>query len=99
MGNCCEKATLKLVDILSKRCYTSTMNLNNTLQWLGTTALITMYVIMSFYPELHPWNIVAGCLGGVFYFSWSFRTQNRPQMIVNMAGILVCLAGIYRAWL
>lgn len=73
--------------------------INTSLQWLGTTALITMYVIMSFFPELHPWNIVCGALGGVFYLAWSFRTANRPQMIVNAAGILVCLAGLYRAWL
>lgn len=72
---------------------------NHTLQWLGTSALIAMYIIMSFFPELHPWNIVAGCLGGMFYFAWSFRTANKPQMIVNAAGILVCCAGLVRAWL
>ena len=71
---------------------------NHTLQWLGTTALITMYIIMSFFPELYPWNIVAGCVGGIMYFAWSFRVANKPQMIVNAAGILVCLAGLVRAW-
>lgn len=73
--------------------------IDRSLQWLGTSALITMYVIMSFYPELHPWNIVAGCLGGLFYFAWSFRAANRPQMIVNAAGIIVCVAGLVKAWL
>jgi hypothetical protein len=58
-----------------------------------------MYVIMSFFPELHPWNIVAGCFGGLFYLAWSARTANRPQMIVNAAGIIVCCAGLVRAWL
>ena len=71
---------------------------NHTLQWLGTTALITMYIIMSFFPELYPWNIVAGCVGGIMYFAWSFRVANKPQMIVNAAGIVVCLAGLVRAW-
>lgn len=71
---------------------------NHTLQWLGTTALITMYILMSFFPELYPWNIVAGCIGGILYFAWSFRVANKPQMIVNAAGILVCLAGLVRAW-
>lgn len=73
--------------------------LNNTLQWLGTTALITMYVLMSFFPELHPWNIVAGLIGGALYFAWSVRTKNIPQQLVNTAGILIAAAGIYRAWL
>ena len=71
---------------------------NASLQWLGTSALITMYVLMSFFPELHPWNIVAGCIGGILYFTWSLRTNNRPQIIVNLAGITVCVAGLFRAW-
>lgn len=72
--------------------------LNNTLQWLGTAALITMYVIMSFFPEQHPWNIVAGFIGGCLYLTWSIRTRNVPQQLVNAAGVLIAAAGIYRAW-
>jgi hypothetical protein len=72
--------------------------INQILQWLGTTALIIMYVLMSFYPELHPWNIVAGLIGGVCYFTWTLRVANKPQMIVNAAGITVCAMGILRAW-
>ena len=72
--------------------------INHALQWLGTAALIVMYILMSFFPHLHPWNIVAGCVGGVLYFTWSVRTANKPQMIVNFAGIAVCIAGLYRAW-
>ena len=72
--------------------------MNNALQWAGTSCLITMYIIMSFFPTLYPWNIVAGCLGGLFYLTWSVRTRNRPQIIVNSAGVLVCLAGLLKAW-
>ena len=75
------------------------MNLNNTLQWLGTTALIAMYVVMSFFPELHPLNILLGLLGGAFYLAWSLRLANRPQQLVNAAGILVCAAGLLKAYL
>jgi hypothetical protein len=74
------------------------MLINNLLQWAGTSALIVMYVLMSFFPHLHPWNIVAGCIGGVLYFAWSIRTQNKPQVIVNFAGIVVCIAGLIKAW-
>jgi hypothetical protein len=73
--------------------------INSTLQWLGTTALITMYVLMSFFPHLHPWNIVCGAIGGMLYLGWSWRVANKPQMLVNTAGILVCLAGLAKAWL
>ena len=72
--------------------------INATLQWAGTSFLIVMYVIMSFYPHLHPWNIVMGCAGGACYFVWSLRTRNRAQIIVNAAGIVVCIAGLVNAW-
>jgi len=72
------------------------MNLNNTLQWLGTTALIAMYVVMSYFPELHPLNILLGLVGGCFYLAWSLRLNNRPQQLVNLAGILVCVGGLIR---
>ena len=73
--------------------------INSGLQWLGTTALMVMYVLMSFFPELYPWNLVAGCSGGILYFAWSFRTKNTPQMIVNVAGITVTALGLIKAWL
>jgi hypothetical protein len=72
------------------------MNLNNTLQWLGTLALIAMYVVMSYFPELHPLNIMLGLAGGLCYLAWSTRLKNRPQQIVNAAGILVCAGGLIR---
>jgi len=72
--------------------------INHTLQWLGTSCLIAMYVIMSFYPELYPVNIILGVTGGVFYFAWSFRVANKPQMLVNAAGILVCSAGLLKLY-
>lgn len=70
--------------------------LNNILQWAGTTALLTMYVLMSFYPNLYPANLVAGMLGGAFYLAWSIRVRNKAQVLVNLAGILVCVAGLIR---
>jgi hypothetical protein len=73
--------------------------INHVLQWAGTTCLITMYVIMSFFPELHPWNIVCGLAGGSLYLAWSYRQANKPQMIVNAAGILVCAAGLVKFYI
>ena len=72
--------------------------LNNILQWGGTVCLLTMYVLMSFFPTLHPWNIVAGVLGGVLYLTWTLRVANKPQMIVNAVAIAIGLAGLYKAW-
>ncbi len=70
--------------------------INTFLQWLGTACLISMYVVMSYFPELHPVNIMLGLAGGTLYFTWSLRVKNRPQQIVNLAGILVCVGGLIR---
>ena len=72
--------------------------IDNTLQWAGTACLLTMYVLMSFFPHLHPWNIVAGVAGGVLYLAWTLRVRNRPQLIVNLVAITIGLAGLYKAW-
>lgn len=72
--------------------------LNEMLQWAGTVCLLVMYVLMSFFPELHPWNIVAGVLGGVCYLTWTVRVVNRPQMIVNGVALAIGLMGLWRAW-
>jgi hypothetical protein len=76
----------------------SQRNIDNLLQWAGTVCLLTMYVLMSFFPQLHPWNIVAGVLGGVCYLAWTIRVKNRPQLIVNAVAITIGLAGLLKAW-
>jgi len=74
------------------------MKLNEVLQWAGTACLMTMYVLMSFFKELHPWNLVAGCLGGLFYLAWTVRVANKPQMIVNVMGVAITAVGLFKAW-
>lgn len=71
---------------------------NELLQWAGTACLLIMYVLMSFFPHLHPWNIVAGLGGGACYLAWCIRVKNRPQMIVNGVALAIGLAGLVRAW-
>ena len=73
--------------------------INSVLQWTGTAALLTMYTLMSFYPELHPWNIVAALVGGACYLTWTVRVSNRPQMIVNAVALVIGAMGLYKAWL
>ena len=74
------------------------MKLNDALQWAGTVCFMAMYTLMSFYPNLHPWNIVAGALGSTCYLAWTIRVANRPQMLVNSIGIAVCIAGLFKVW-
>ena len=68
---------------------------NSTLQWLGTASLIGMYVVMSYFNELHVLQLTLGLAGGLLYFTWSARVANKQQMIVNAAGILVCIGGLF----
>jgi hypothetical protein len=72
--------------------------LNEVLQWAGTACLMTMYTLMSFFPELHPWNLVAGMLGGACYLAWTILVANKPQMIVNAMGVAITVLGLYKAW-
>lgn len=72
------------------------LSLNEVLQWAGTVCLLTMYTLMSFYPHLHPWNIVAGVCGGACYLTWTIRVANKPQMIVNAVAITIGIAGLFK---
>lgn len=72
--------------------------INNTLQWAGTACLLCMYILNSFYPHLHPFNIVAGLFGGAFYLAWTVRVRNTPQLIVNATALVIGAAGVYKAW-
>jgi len=75
----------------------TTMNkLNERIQWLGTLFILAMYVIMSYYPELHPYNIMMGLLGGLCYFTWTVRVRNYPQMLINAVAILLCVGGLIK---
>jgi hypothetical protein len=98
MGNCCEKTTLKLVDILSKRCYTSTMNLNNEqIQWIGAVAIIAGHSLNAIGPSAYPYNIYAFAVGTIAFLAWSIRVKNRPQLAVNLVALGLGCAGIYNA--
>ena len=72
--------------------------INSILQWAGTTALISMYVVMSYFSEYHALQLILGMTGGLLYLTWSIRTHNRAQVLVNAAGILVCLGGLYKTF-
>jgi hypothetical protein len=74
------------------------MKLNDIIQWVGTACFMVMYTLMSFFPNMHPWNIVAGCLGGGLYLVWSVRVVNKPQVITNVVGVAICLVGLFKAW-
>ena len=71
--------------------------LNEVLQWAGTACFMTMYIVMSFFKELHIVQLIAGCMGGSLFLIWSLRVANKQQTIVNITGVAITLVGLYKA--
>ena len=72
------------------------LEINDILQWTGTVCFMAMYTLMSL--NIYPWNIVAGICGSTCYLLWCIRVANKPQMVVNAVGILVCSVGLVKAF-
>lgn len=70
--------------------------LNDIIQWIGTLFVLAMYVIMSWFPGLYPMNVVAGLCGAIFFFAWTVRVKNYPQMIINVVAAIVCVLGLIK---
>jgi hypothetical protein len=54
-----------------------------------------MYVLMNFFRELGL-DPVFGLLGGLCYATWAYRVANKPQMLVNVVAITVCVLGLFK---
>jgi hypothetical protein len=72
------------------------MKFNDAIQWIGTAFILAMYVITSWYPHLHPINVLLGFIGAVSFLIWAVRVRNTPQIIVDAAAALVCLIGLIK---
>jgi len=89
-----------MVDILVKRCYTNNMkklDINETIQWLGTAFILAMYVISNFFPGYDNLRNAVALVGGLCFFTWSYRVANKPQMIINGVAIVLCVVGLLKA--
>jgi hypothetical protein len=67
---------------------------DETIQWVGTVFILTMYVISNFfkgYDDLR--NAVALC-GAICFFAWAYRVANKQQMIINGVAITLCVLGL-----
>ena len=74
-----------------------TINKDEVLQWTGTLCILAMYVLMNFFRELRL-DPLAGLLGGLCYAVWAFRVANKPQLLVNVVAITVCIVGLYKIY-
>jgi hypothetical protein len=69
---------------------------NETIQWLGTLFILGMYVISNFFPGYDNLRNAVALVGALCFFTWSYRVQNRQQMIINGVAILLCCVGLVR---
>jgi type IV secretory pathway TrbL component len=67
---------------------------NEIIQWVGTFFILAMYVLMNFFRDLRL-DPIAGLLGGLCYALWAYRAANKPQMLINVVAITVCVVGLY----
>ena len=72
--------------------------LNESLQWFGAFFIIIGHICNAIGPSAYPYNIVAFTLGTVFFFTWTIRVNNKPQMLVNIVAIVTCITGLAKAY-
>ena len=72
-------------------------HIDDALQWTGTACILIMYVLMNFFRDLKL-DPLFGLLGGLCYATWALRVRNKPQMLVNVVAITVCVVGLYKAF-
>jgi len=73
------------------------MTTQDKLQWFGALNMIAAQVITSLFPLLYPYNIVLFALGGLAFLVWGILVKNRPQIMVNIVGLIICAGGLYKA--
>jgi hypothetical protein len=70
--------------------------LNELIQWVGTGFVLMMYLVMNVFPEHIFYIQLFGLLGAASFFTWTVRVKNRPQMLINVVAIVLCVLGLVR---
>jgi predicted membrane metal-binding protein len=73
------------------------INTNEVLQWTGAVFIIAMHVLNAVGPSAYPYNIITATLGTICFMAWSYRVANKPQLLVNVVAMTLCVLGLYRA--
>ena len=71
---------------------------NDILQWCGAPLVIAGHSLNAIGPSVYPWNIVVFFFGTACFLTWSIRTQNKPQTLVNFISLSIGLTGIFKAF-
>jgi hypothetical protein len=71
---------------------------NDILQWTGAPLVVAGHTLNAIGPSVYPWNIVVFFFGTICFFTWSIRTQNKPQTLVNFISLSIGSIGIFKAF-
>jgi hypothetical protein len=72
------------------------LQFNDALQWAGTALILSMYVVSNFFKGEDDLRNFLALLGGLCYATWAYRVANKPQMIVNVVAITLCVLGLFK---
>jgi hypothetical protein len=72
------------------------MKANELIQWTGTAFVLSMYAVMNLAPERTVYIQLFGLLGALSFFVWTLRVKNRPQMLINVVAIALCVLGLFK---
>jgi hypothetical protein len=67
-------------------------------QWVGAASITAMHVLNAIGPDTYPYNMISASIGTVCFMLWSYNVKNRPQSIVNIVALIVCVFGLYKAF-
>ena len=71
---------------------------NDILQWTGAPLVIAGHTLNAIGPSVYPYNIIVFFFGTACFLTWSIRTRNKPQTLVNFISISIGSFGIYNAF-
>jgi len=74
------------------------MTKEDILQWVGAVFVIVMYVLNAIGPSMYPYNIMAALCGTVCFMTWSILVVNKPQLLVNLVSLSLCVFGLAKAF-
>jgi len=74
------------------------LDTNDLLQWTGAPLVIAGHSLNAIGPTVYPWNIIVFFWGTACFLTWSIRTKNKPQTLVNLISLTIGSIGIYTAF-
>lgn len=72
--------------------------INDVLQWTGAPLIVGGHTLNAIGPSMYPYNILVFFFGTACFFTWSIRTRNKPQTLVNFISLGIGLTGIFKAF-